>query len=218
MVGCGTTVIECKLLKRKSIGIDINPKAIHIAKQNLSFECQDSYNPELLVADARNLCMIENECVDLIIAHPPYLNIIKYSDDIDGDLSRISELKSFMCEMKKVSEELFRVLRQGRYCAVLIGDTRKKGHYVPISTFLLQTFLVTGFVLKEDIIKIQYNCTSSPYWKKMVNKYGFYLIMHEHLFIFRKPLLNENLTQLKYSTYQGFEELLNTIDELHNFK
>lgn len=33
----------------------------------------------------------------------------------------------------------------------------------------------------------------------MVNKYNFLLIMHEHLFIFRKPKKDENLSKFKYS-------------------
>jgi len=56
------------------------------------------------------------------------------------------------------------------------------------------------FILKEEIIKTQHNCTSSKMWEDGANKWGFYLIMHEHLFVFRKPKENENLTKLKWSS------------------
>ncbi|MDI3528935.1 MAG: hypothetical protein PWQ23_754, partial [Thermoanaerobacter sp.] len=34
-------------------------------------------------------------------------------------------------------------------------------------------------------------------------KYNFYLIMHEHLFVFRKPEDGEDLSRVKYSMWQG---------------
>ena len=40
--------------------------------------------------------------------------------------------------------------------------------------------------LKEDIIKYQWNCTTTPYWTQKSKDYNFLLIMHEHLFIFEK--------------------------------
>ena len=37
-VGSGTTLIECKLTRRKGIGIDINKEAIMITRDRLDFE------------------------------------------------------------------------------------------------------------------------------------------------------------------------------------
>jgi DNA modification methylase len=85
-----------------------------------------------------------------------------------------------------VGKELLRVLKPDKYCAILIGDTRKNKHYVPISHYVLDVFLKIGFVLKEEIIKLQHNCTYSTRWNTLAEKMGFYLIMHEHLFVFRK--------------------------------
>jgi hypothetical protein len=60
--------------------------------------------------------------------------------------------------------------------------------------------LKIGFILKEEIIKAQHNCVYSQRWLKSAEKYGFYLIMHEHLYIFRKPQENENLSKLRWSS------------------
>ncbi|MDK2885935.1 MAG: hypothetical protein PWP54_493 [Thermosipho sp. (in: thermotogales)] len=201
MVGSGTTLIEAKILNRRAIGYDINPESVKITKQNLNFEGNYKYEPIVKIGDARNLSEIKDETIDLIITHPPYLNIIKYSNgQIDQDLSNISDLNKFIFEFEKVVKELYRVLKQNKYCAILIGDTRRRGHYIPLSFYVMKLFLKNGFVLKEDIIKIQHNCQSTPFWEKQVEKYNFYLIMHEHLFIFRKPKKNEKLTPIKYST------------------
>jgi 23S rRNA G2445 N2-methylase RlmL len=90
MVGSGTTLIECKLIGRKGIGIDINPEAIRITKERLNFDYLYSYPQKYFVGDARNLRKIKDDSIDLILTHPPYADIIKYSDNrIKEDLSSI---------------------------------------------------------------------------------------------------------------------------------
>ena len=59
----------------------------------------------------------------MICTHPLYADIIKYSDGIDEDLSQL-KINDFLEEMKKVALESFRVLKKGKFCAVLMGDTR----------------------------------------------------------------------------------------------
>lgn len=199
MVGSGTTLIETKILNRRGIGYDINQEAVEIAKKNLDFEGDYKYEPIIKTGDVRNLSEIGDESIDLIITHPPYLNIIKYSNGIDGDLSNISGVRKFCDELEKGVIELYRVLKEDKYCAILIGDTRKSNHYVPLAFYVMNLFLKNGFILKEDIIKVQHNCKSTPYWESRVEKYNFYMIMHEHLFIFRKPKKGEDLSRVRYS-------------------
>jgi len=67
MVGGGTTLIECKLLGRNGIGIDINPDAIMITRDRLRVESIDENFPKTeqktYVGDARNLNLIEDESI-----------------------------------------------------------------------------------------------------------------------------------------------------------
>jgi len=199
-VGSGTTLIETKLLNRRGIGFDINPNAIKMTKDNLKFETDSKFKQKVNIGDVRNLSKIKDSSIDLIITHPPYLNIIKYSNGkIKEDLSNISGVKKFCDELEKGIKEFYRVLKDDKYCAILIGDTRKGRHYVPLSYYVMEKFLSNGFALKEDVIKVQHNCKSTPYWKSQSNKYNFLLIMHEHLFIFRKPKHDEDLNRIRYS-------------------
>jgi DNA modification methylase len=154
---------------------------------------------KILCADARDLSFIGDGSIDLILTHPPYLNIIHYSDGIDGDLSAISSVKKFCDQMRIIAGELLRVLKAGHYCAILMGDTRRGRHFVPLAYRVMDTFLDSGFILKEDIIKVQHNCSATSRWVGKAKKAGFYLIMHEHLFIFRKADKNEDLTRVKES-------------------
>ncbi|MDK2896469.1 MAG: hypothetical protein PWP04_589 [Candidatus Atribacteria bacterium] len=200
MVGGGTTLIETKLLKRRGIGRDINPEAVQLTINNLQFSYPAALPQTVEVGDVRNLIGIEDCSIDLILTHPPYLNIIKYSNGkIANDLSNIGSVDKFCQELSLGIQEFFRVLKENAYCAILIGDTRKAQHYIPLSYYVLELFLESGFALKEEVIKIQHNCKSTPYWKNKIGKYNFLMIMHEHLFIFRKPAKNENLKRICYS-------------------
>lgn len=202
MVGSGTTLIESKLLHRNADGIDINPEAVEISKKALEFDYKTNSRQNVFIGDARNLSKYPDNKIDLIITHPPYLNIVQYSkNSISEDLSSISSIPKFFNEIQIISHELLRVLKEDHYCAILIGDTRKAQHYIPLSYYLLQTFLRTGFVLKEEIIKAQHNCVYSKKWVQSAAKYNFYLIMHEHLFVFRKPKKDENKSRIKYSSF-----------------
>ncbi len=198
--GSGTTLIETKLLKRHGIGIDINIGSLMISMDRLNFDFNNLYEPELYNGDARNLNKIYDETIDLIITHPPYANIISYSKNniLNDDLSSINSIDDYLIEIKKVANELFRVLKKNRYCAILIGDLRKNKHHIPLSFYLMSIFLNAGFILKEDIIKIQHNTKTRSYWEKASIEKNFLLLSYEHLFVFRKPD-NENNSKYKYS-------------------
>lgn len=63
---------------------------------------------------------------------------------------------------------------------------RKKA-YIPLAFRVMHRFLSAGFILKEDIIKVKHNCRATGFWVKKSRLNNFLLIMHEHLFVFRKP-------------------------------
>ena len=187
MIGGGTTAIECKLLNRNLLALDINLNAIELTKKALDFDSKFSPKIKVQLNDSRDLSMLKNESIDFVLNHPPYVDIIKYSDKkIAEDLSNIHDLDKFCDEIEKVAGEFYRVLKKGRYCAILIGDTRREKMYQPLEFKVMQRFLKVGFLLKEDIIKHQHNCKATGFWVNRSKEYNFLLIMHEHLFIFKK--------------------------------
>lgn len=197
--GAGTTAVEAKLLGRKCIAFDINDVAIELAKKNMAFDLdvnslnkaggpvpKQLYEPKLFVGDARDLSFLEDNSIDLICAHPPYANIIQYTRGKEGDLSFL-EVDPFLQEMGKVAGESYRVLKPGRQCAILFGDTRQKKHVVPIAFKLINVYLNAGFRLKELVIKRQHHCKTTGFWYANSIKYNFLLLAHEYLPIFEKP-------------------------------
>lgn len=183
--GGGTTLVEAKLLNRNIIGVDINNNALERCKEKCNFEYENSGRVYFHEADARNLNFIPDESIDFICTHPPYANIIKYSEDIENDLSHL-KVKDFLIEMEKVASESYRVLKKDKFCAVLMGDTRQKGHIIPMSFEVMKIFEKVGFKTKEIIIKEQHNCKATGFWKTNSVKYNFLLIAHEYLFVFKK--------------------------------
>ena len=183
-VGGGTTMVEAKLTGRNGIGIDINPQAVALSQDKCSFDFEADSQILIKKGDARFL-ELENDSVDLICTHPPYANIIKYSEDINGDLSHL-KIKDFLTEMDKVAQECYRVLKPNKFCAILMGDTRKNGMVQPLAFETMRIFELAGFKTKEIIIKQQHNCQATGFWKTNSIKHNFLLLAHEYLFIFKK--------------------------------
>jgi DNA modification methylase len=186
--GGGTTLVEAKLLNRNIIGIDINDKALERCKEKTNFT-REGANGKVKIwkCDARLLKPLPDESIDLICTHPPYADIIHYSEgqDILEDLSNFM-VDDFLKQIKSVASESYRVLKKGKFCAILMGDTRQKGHVVPLGFRTMEVFENAGFKLKEIIMKEQHNCHATGFWKTNSVKYNFLLLAHEYLFVFRK--------------------------------
>ncbi|MDR1940123.1 MAG: site-specific DNA-methyltransferase [Clostridiales bacterium] len=184
-VGGGTTLIECKLNERNAIGVDINRAAVELTTEKLGFLVEREPRIQVFRGDAVRLDMIADDSVDLICTHPPYADIIRYSQDIEGDLSLLP-MEEFLIKIEDVARECRRVLKGGKFCAVTIGDTRKNGMVRPLGFEVMQRFVRAGFLLKEIIIKEQHNCKATGFWKSGSQRYNFLLLAHEYIFVFKK--------------------------------
>jgi ubiquinone/menaquinone biosynthesis C-methylase UbiE len=196
--GAGATAIESKLLGRRCIGFDVNERAIELTKRNLEFNISPKhylfaemgievniYEPQLFVGDAREMKTMKNNSVHLICSHPIFSDVVHYTGTEEGDLSFFG-IEKFLKEMSRVAKESYRVLKPGRYCAILIGDTRRKEHIIPLGFLTINEYLKAGFRLKELVIKRQYNCKTTGFWYDNSLKYNFLLLTHEYLPIFEK--------------------------------
>lgn len=134
---------------------------------------------------------------EFIFWHPPYWDIIKYSDvmykasdvqkiygynPILSDLSRIPDWNRFVEAMNSAMMKQFNALEKGGRMAVLMGDIKKKG----ILYSMIAEIIKPG-TLENIIIKAQHNCFSDN------TQYSgsFIPILHEYVMIVRKdsPIL-----------------------------
>ena len=182
-VGSGTTIVEAKLLNRNAIGVDVNKEAIKLAGKNIQFRSNSAPKIFLKQGNAVELDFLKDRSIDLICTHPPYADIIKYSQNIEGDISLLC-VEDFLEKMNKVATESYRVLKKNKICAVMMGDIRKAGNVVPLGFRTMEKFLQAGFKSKEIIIKEQHNCKSTKYWNNRNN--SFLLLAHEYIFVFQK--------------------------------
>jgi hypothetical protein len=117
----------------------------------------------------------------MLWVHPPYWNMIRYSED-SRDLSTLDSYRDFWealhCCLRRCSQAL---ARNGRL-AVLVGDVRRRGIYVPIIRDVLLVERDLG-LLKSIIIKAQHNCWSD---RKDYGRMEEPRIAHEFCAIFKR--------------------------------
>jgi modification methylase len=77
----------------------------------------------MILGDARNLAVIPNESVHLVVTSPPYFNLKPYASDAGGrQLGRIYDYEAFLDELDRVWQECARVLVPGGRICCVIGD------------------------------------------------------------------------------------------------
>jgi len=124
-----------------------------------------------------------------MILHPPYWDIIKFSNGIN-DLSNAKSTKDFLGMFKQVVDNAYTLLDKGRFCAVVIGDKYSAGEWIPLGFYVMQEMMNTGFKLKSTIIK-NFDQTTAKRNQKELWRYralagGFYIFKHEYIFLFQK--------------------------------
>mgnify|MGYP000428985670 CR=1 FL=1 len=199
-VGSGSTLVACKELGRRGVGIDINEKFVKIARKRL---CQESLDvnvqeePQVFTDDAVNLLnYVEPESVDLCITSPPYwmVHLRKRSADYKDprpysqlvrDLGNITDYSTFLSELKRVFENVHKALKPGKRCIIIAMDIRVLNRFIPYHIDIISFMKEIGFVLEDIIIwdrRKEYNKLRPlgyPY-VFIVNK------VHEYIMIFRK--------------------------------
>lgn len=133
-----------------------------------------------------------NERPEFIFWHPPYWDIIKYSDvmykasdvktqygydPIPLDLSRIVDWSCFVDAMNYAMMKQFTALEKGGRMAVLMGDIKKKG-----KLYSMISEIIKPGTLENIIIKAQHNCFSD----NIQYSGSFIPILHEYVLIVRK--------------------------------
>ncbi len=119
---------------------------------------------------------------DFVWIHPPYWNIIQYSNSNPNDLSNCESYETFRKLLMVCLKRCYEALELGGRLAILIGDVRRRGKYTPIVKDVLN--LPFGEI-RSIIIKVQHNCASD---RKRYGKMEDVPIKHEYCVIFKKPV------------------------------
>lgn len=195
-VGCGTTLIESQRLGRNGIGIELQEKVAQKARELISFEPnKNGVVSEIITGDSTTVDFKEilekhkKKYVQLLIMHPPYFDIIKFSKN-PRDLSNATSVDKFLEMMNTIVDNASVVLEKGRYFILVIGDKYSKGEWIPLGFLTMNEILQRGFLLKSVIVKNFEETTAKrnqkELWRYRALVGGFNIFKHEYIFVFKK--------------------------------
>jgi len=116
---------------------------------------------------------------DFVWIHPPYWNIVQYRSG-QNDLSNCESYERFREMLTLCLRRCYEALEFGGRLAVLIGDVRRRGRYMPIVRDVLS---FPYGEIRSVIIKVQHNCASD---RKRYGKMEDVPIRHEYCVVFKK--------------------------------
>ncbi len=201
--GSGTSGIEAINMGRRCIGVELKQEQVDFVEQK--------FTPEQRVTDVRTICADSTSedakekiqaAIDILgkeegkdkaqflILHPPYDDIIKFSDKKE-DLSNCASTQEFYEMFGRVAKNGYDMLEKGRFAALIIGDKYANSQHIPLGFGCMAKMNELGFITKAIIIKdMQGNerakGKTANLWRYRALAGGFYIFKHEYVMIFQK--------------------------------
>ena len=199
-LGSGTSAIEAERQNRRLIGVELKANLVDKVREKVSPVLLDdrirvlrgdATRPETTARIRRALKEMGAEHAHLFILHPPYHDIIQFSDD-PADLSNAANLENFLDSFESVARMGFSLLEPGRFAALIVGDKYAEGELTPLGFYCMERMQRVGFKTKAIIVKnIEGNergkGRASNLWRYRALRGGFYIFKHEYVMVFRKP-------------------------------
>ena len=197
--GSGTSGIEAVNMKRRCIGVEL--------KEDLVQHVSEKFTPKQLVTDVNIICadsaseyaknkvqarldVMGEKKAQLLMLHPPYDDIIKFSDKKE-DLSNCATTEEFYDLFEKVAKNGYDLLEKGRFACLIIGDKYANSQHIPLGFECMARMNKLGFITKAIIIKdMQGNerakGKTANLWRYRALAGGFYIFKHEYVMVFQK--------------------------------
>ncbi len=208
--GVGSTAKACELLGRTCTSIELSEKYHELSIERLESEIGKGASKRHRFINGNScsiLPQLANNSMDFIVTSPPYWGILHKQDqkvkqnrvlyNLDtqysnnaNDLGNIENYEYFLtilCE--KIFLQCGRILRKGKYMAIIVSDFRDKGDFISFHTDLIlrlnKAVLPEGGTLSLQGTKVLIQN------HKSLHPYGYpfsYVenIHHQYVLIFRK--------------------------------
>ncbi len=194
--GSGTTLLECIRLGRNGLGIELSPSVAKRAQSALhSIPPHANSTVEIDVGDSTKMDFSKplkrrgTDSAQLVILHPPYHDIIRFSKR-RTDLSNAGSTRHFLELLGKVVDNSLKVLDRGRFLALVIGDKYNKREWIPLGFLAMNEVMKRDCILKSIVVKNFDQTTGKrkqgALWRYRALAGGFYVFKHEYIFIFQK--------------------------------
>ena len=128
--------------------------------------------------DSRRIGFIDDETIDFICTHPPYMAAVPYAEYqklslwwlgfsqyelekrlIGGRRSRADTPDRFFHDINMALMEMKRVLRKKKYCCIIIGNPIYNGKIWNLNDFIKKNAKDIGFILLTEIRRRKYRST-----------------------------------------------------------
>ena len=193
--GSGTSLIEAQRLNRNALGIELQKDMVDKANKLIQLEKKDNVINKVYPGDSRTFRIddmlkyynIKN--IQFIIFHPPYWDIIKFSDN-PNDLSNSPTLTQFLTNLGLIIDNTCQYLEKNRYCAIVIGDKYANSEVVPLGFMCMNLFLERQFKLKGILVKnfdeTKGKSNQKAIWRYRALSSDFFIFKHEYIMVFKK--------------------------------
>jgi len=205
-LGSGTSAIEALNLGRRCIGVELKPDLVEYVRHKLppgATACPDHPQADihLIVGDSTTqaaadairgaLAALGESHVHLLVLHPPYHDIIPFSDSPD-DLSNAADTETFLDRFEAVARHGYDLLAPGRFAVLVIGDKYAGGELIPLGFWCMERANRAGFKTKAIVVKNiegneQAKGRTNNLWRYRALAGGYYIFKHEYVIILRKP-------------------------------
>ena len=197
--GSGTSGIEAVNMNRRCIGVELKQELVDYVLQkftpkqlvtDVNIICGDSASDNIQEKIKARLDIMGEEKAQFLILHPPYDDIIKFSDKKE-DLSNCASTEEFYELFKKVAKNGYDMLEKGRYAALIIGDKYANSQVYPLGFKCMEKMNELGFITKSIIVKnIEGNekakGKTANLWRYRALAGGFSIFKHEYIMIMKK--------------------------------
>lgn len=207
-MGSGTTAIAAFNVNRKSIGMDLNANYKKLAIERFIKKNMKESDFNYLIGDSsKNINKVGN--VDYIVTSPPYHNILKntskgirndnshkgyrngsrlgveYYSDNPSDLGNQETYEEFILLLKKVMRQCYEVLKDGKYCSIIISDFTVNKKEVCVQADIVKMMESLGFEFVGTIVLLQDNKPLYPFGYPFAFKINH---MNQNIINFRKKV------------------------------
>ena len=153
-----------------------------------------NHNTKLLVkmGDSRKL-LNKNNSIDLTIVHPPYPTNTAFSESLRLQLSLLGEnykklhdneiqirgsyfhkpdgLRKYLIDWNKTLQEIYRVLKPGGHCGIVIGDGKIDFVRIPMASITQELARDIGFNVIKSVKHMLINNTGRTLNRHMTHDY-----------------------------------------------
>jgi len=149
----------------------------------------------IYAASCEKMKQLKDDQVDLVVTSPPYWNAIDYEQHVqDPDrwyrTRRGSDYAEYLDWLTACFREVFRTVKPGGFCCVVIGTVLMNGKHYPVPHHLVGLMERLGWLFHDQIIwhKVTGGVKRAGVTiQKPYPGYFYPNIMTEHILIFRKP-------------------------------